>query len=154
MTRLLPVLALLFGLAGCVYRLQAPRPPAGGVHITVVNEGTRLVATQSLLHRAVADAVVRELGWPVRPEGRARLRLVLHEEAIEDSGADGDGITVAWRVELRCSASWFGHGRHAASDFEAVGSYTSLDREAQALEAACETLADSVVDWLANQATP
>jgi hypothetical protein len=149
----LSLFLLLLGCLGCAYRLVQPRSLDDGLRIEFITAHTRLPAIEQELRRALAAAIARDLGWPVRSDGAALLRIRLPGEEIEAGGHDERGITDRWLLTLPCEVEFTGLGQQRQSRLQASASYRSLDNEGAGLRAAADSLATRISHWLSLIAT-
>lgn len=142
-------------IAGC-YRLAGPPDLGEAVRVEVVGNDGKLVRSQGYLTDAVADALVKRLGWRVSPTGTAKLQLAIREEKIKATAQDTRDVTDAWSVRLDGTALLVARGGSLTGTFTGLGNYTGLHTiqgEPEALQAAAVQAADDLVSWLDANAT-
>ncbi len=137
-------------LAGC-YRLAAPPDLGETVRVEIVGNDGKLVRSQGYLTDAVAEALVKRLGWHVSPNGSAKLQLAIREERIKATAQDTRDVSDAWSVRIEGTALLVARGGSLTGTFTGLGNYTglhSLQGEPEALQAAAIQAADDLVSWL------
>lgn len=137
-------------VAGC-YRLSGPPDLGETVRVEVVGNDGKLVRSQGYLTDAVAEALVKRLGWRVSPTGTAKLQLAIREERIKATAQDTRDVTEAWSVRLDGTALLVARGGSLTGTFTGVGNYTglhSIQGEPEALKAAAIQAADDLASWL------